>query len=131
MTKERLKNYLWIKKNIKNLMETLEEIESQGQIKSPTISDQPKTTIREFDKIGNVVARKSEIEETLKEKILEGQDVLKEIEECIETLPENERCLMRLRYIKGVKWEKICVEMNYSWSYLHSLHNKILFKIAD
>ena len=37
---------------------------------------------------------------------------------------------MRLRYIYGYKWEKVCVETNYSWEGIHKIHRKILKKIS-
>ena len=42
----------------------------------------------------------------------------------------TERIIMRLRYIEGYKWEKVCVETNYSWEGIHKIHRKILKKIS-
>ena len=39
------------------------------------------------------------------------------------------RLLLTLRYINGLTWEKIAVEMNYSWQHLHKMHSKALAMI--
>lgn len=56
-------------------------------------------------------------------------DLQGEIEDCISTLPADQRVLMRLRYIEGLKWERIACEMNYSWQHLHRIHGQVLQKM--
>mgnify|MGYP003300942052 CR=1 FL=1 len=54
----------------------------------------------------------------------------KKIEEVIDSLQDaTQRNIMRLRYLEGYKWEKICVIMNYSWEGIHKIHRNILEKI--
>ena len=44
---------------------------------------------------------------------------------------EDEQKVLRLRYIKGLKWDEIAAEMNYSYKWIHKIHGKALknFKI--
>lgn len=44
---------------------------------------------------------------------------------------ERERLVLTLRYIKGLKWEEIAVEMHVEWAQVHRIHAKALkhFKI--
>jgi hypothetical protein len=37
--------------------------------------------------------------------------------------------LIRLYYIDGLTWEKVCVDINYSWRQTHRLHSEALKKI--
>lgn len=48
------------------------------------------------------------------------------IEDLIKGLDPTERKLARLRYIEGLTWEEVCVEMNYSWKQVHRIHSRIL-----
>lgn len=53
------------------------------------------------------------------------------IEVLIDVLDPVERKLMRHRYLDGLTWEKVCVEMNYSWRQTHNIHARALDKLAD
>lgn len=39
---------------------------------------------------------------------------------------ENEKTVLRLRYIQGLKWEKVCVELGYQWDTTHKIHRSAL-----
>ena len=55
-----------------------------------------------------------------------------EIFQAIEEVPdERERQVLTLRYIKGLKWEEIAVEMHVEWAQVHRIHARALghFKI--
>ena len=47
-------------------------------------------------------------------------------ERAIEALEPNRRMLLRYRYIDGLKWEEVCVRMNYSWTQTHYHHGEAL-----
>lgn len=50
-----------------------------------------------------------------------------EISDKIERLvDEDEKDVLFYRYIKLMKWEDICVEMNYSWKWVHKIHARAL-----
>ena len=44
----------------------------------------------------------------------------------ISALDEREKELLTLRYLKGLKWEEIAVNMGYSWRKIHYLHGEAL-----
>lgn len=48
------------------------------------------------------------------------------IEAAIESLDPTARLLCRYRYVDGLKWEEVCVRMNYSWRQVHNLHRRAL-----
>ena len=130
MTKEELKGYIETKREIKIIEEKIEYLESKKtSIKSIIIDDMPKPE-PEQDRLGELLG---EIEELIdiynkKQDKLFKQQI--KIEKCIDKLDNAlERNIMRLRYLEGHKWEKVCVETNYSWENVHRIHRKILSKI--
>lgn len=51
----------------------------------------------------------------------------KEITDRIERLEnEDEKDVLMYRYIKLMKWEDICVKMEYSWKHIHRIHSSAL-----
>ena len=50
-----------------------------------------------------------------------------EVQKRIEAMEdEREKDLLTYRYIRGMKWEKICTEMKHSWQHIHRIHAKAL-----
>lgn len=39
---------------------------------------------------------------------------------------EDEKRILYLRYIKGLRWEEICIEAGYEWTWVHTLHRRAL-----
>lgn len=81
------------------------------------------------DRIGEAVARRETYQNLIDRKLDELIALREQIESAIQGLPAEERRLMRLRYIDGLTWEKIAVELNYSWSQVHRIHSTILAKL--
>lgn len=68
-----------------------------------------------------------ELTEGLKQERLNGAIQRKKIERSICAISdENEAEVLRLRYIKGMKWEEIALEMEYSWQHVHRIHGNAL-----
>lgn len=55
----------------------------------------------------------------------------KTIEAMIDELDPVERKVLRYRYIKGLKWEAVCVATHYSWRAVHNIHARALDKLAS
>lgn len=52
------------------------------------------------------------------------------IEKSINALEDSShRTVLRLRYLDGMKWEKICVAISYEWAWTHRIHSNALGKI--
>lgn len=130
MTKEELKEYIETKREIKIIEEKIEFLESKKtSIKSMIIDDMPKPE-PEQDRLGGLLG---EIEELIdiynkkQDKLFKQQ---MKIEKCIDKLEDSiDRNILRLKYIDGYTWERICVMLNYSWNGIHKKHRKILEKI--
>lgn len=82
------------------------------------------------DALTALVAELVSLQEKYKEKLTAIMTAQKEVESLIEGLEPTERRLMRCRYLEGMVWEEVCVEMGYSWRQTHRLHGKILDKLV-
>jgi len=128
MTKDKLRQYRHLAKEVEKLQEEINRIRSSLLPGAQVMSDMPRGGQQE-DKMASVVALIVDTEEVLREKIRECIGLRLDIEHCISILPSESRQLMRLRYIDGYEWEKICVELNYSWRHIHRKHSDILQSI--
>lgn len=63
--------------------------------------------------------------------IEELADRLLAIEDAIGGLEPVKRRLLRLRYIDGLTWERVAVEMDYSWTQVHRLHGEALAELRE
>lgn len=131
MTKKELSNYSQINREIKNIQEKIEYYEEKKtSIKSQIISDMPKNSTGGKDKLGTILV---EIEKLLDLYYVKQAKLIKlqiEIENVIDDLEDSiDRNIIRLRYFDNCTWEKICVELSYSWNGIHKRHRKILYKI--
>ena len=57
--------------------------------------------------------------------------ITSEFEEALKKLNSRQRRLMRLYYIDGYTWERVSVEMNLSWRWVHQIKREALKIILD
>ena len=131
MTKEELKSYIENKREIEIIKDKLMYLEEKKtSIKSMIINDMPKVTNKENDMIGNLLADIEDLINIYKEKELNLIKQQIKIEKAISNLEDpTDRNIIRLKYLDGHTWERICVILNYSWNGIHKKHRKILEKI--
>lgn len=130
MTKDELKEYTETKREIEIIKEKIEYLESKKtSIKSQIISDMPRGEA-EQDRLGQLLIQIEELIDLYNEKFNKLFKQQVEIEKCIDKLEDPiDRNIMRLKYLEGYTWEKVCVELSYSWNGIHKKHRKILDKI--
>ena len=131
MNKAELKRYLPLKKEAEELRLQAEHLAKDiKSLKAVAMDGMPKGNAVN-DSIGNLVAKVDKLMRDYLHKYDEALCELYKIERCIESLDnETERVLMSKRYIQGLNWEDICVDMNYSWRQVHRIHAQILNKIS-
>lgn len=77
--------------------------------------------------LSGYAATLDEMIEDLKKERLEKVKIRKKIEQSIRNLEdEDEQEVLRLRYISGLSWEEIALELNYSRAHMHRIHGKAL-----
>ena len=131
MKKEELKNYIETKREIEIIKDKIEYLEeNKTSIKSMIIDDMPKGSNTENDRLGELLGKIEELLNIYNEKQIRLIKQQMKIEDAIDKLEEaTDRNIMRLKYIDGYTWERICVVLNYSWNGIHKKHRKILEKI--
>ena len=130
MTKEELKEYTSIKKELEQIQFKLKELEERKtSIKSMIISDMNVQTSHNNNSIEDLLIKIEECIEEYNKKEIKLYNKQLEIENCINSLEPTERIIARSRYIEGKTFEQIAVDLNYSWRHTIRIHGKILQKI--
>ena len=130
MTKDDLKEYTSIKKELKQIQFKLKELEERKtSIKSMIISDMNVQTSHNNNSIEDLLIKIEECIEEYNKKEIKLYNKQLEIENCINSLAPTERIIARSRYIEGKTFEQIAVDLNYSWRHTIRIHGKILQKI--
>ena len=132
MNKNELNEYIETKREIEMIEDKIEFLkEKKTSIKSMVITDMPRGSNSENDRLGILLGEIEELINIYNEKQIRLIKQQIKIEEAISILDDPiDRNIMRLRYLEGMKWEKICVEVNYRWAQVHRHHKSILEKIC-
>jgi RNA polymerase sigma factor (sigma-70 family) len=138
---KKLKNYKWLLDNIKYLESDIERIEED--IKKHKKRNFPKELLEKIKRIDNKKLNEA-VEKALKRDnsrmvidtlnislnnrvntLLDSYKKAEEIEKFIESLPEKQRKILRMRYQFDLNWNEIAEEMKYSESHVKRLHKNI------
>ncbi|MEG0689433.1 MAG: hypothetical protein RR466_12175, partial [Hungatella sp.] len=77
--------------------------------------------------LSDYAARVDEIERNIVSARYKRIQAFKLVQNSIEKQHDtNEKNLLTYRYLRGVKWEEICVAMGYSWKQIHRIHARSL-----
>ena len=127
--KEYLKRYRKIDREVNQLLMEKDEIFSLGTKITPTYSDMPKGT-GENNRTQSTIEKLEEQEEKINKKIDLLYEVKEDIEKALHTVEDDTlRVLLRYRYINGFTWEKIAVNMHYTYQWVCKLHGEALRKL--
>ena len=123
--KEYLKSY---QRSVKREQDILDEIQRLRMDKMfPSIVNDGMPHGSSQRDLSDYIATIDEMIEDLKTERLKRAKRQQEIEHQIRQMKdEDEQRVLRLRYIKGLKWEEVAVEMGYSWRRTHDIHSKAL-----
>lgn len=132
ITKQDLQHYRSLRREIGLLRDQLEELQQwldDAAPKSPAITGMPGGT-GDPDKLTAILIRQEELQRKYELKVDEALQLLTDIEVAIDVLEPTERCLIRLRYMKGYSWEAVAVTLGYSLQWTHRIHGRILLELA-
>lgn len=123
--KEYLKSYRKIGRELRSLSEEINQLRL-SQIMPGIISDGLPKSSGGSD-LSGYAARLDELERKLREKAAELYKRQTEIEANISAMKDaNERTVLRNYYLCGMPWERVAVEMGYSWRQIHRIHGEAL-----
>jgi DNA-directed RNA polymerase specialized sigma subunit len=122
VTKEDLKEYQWIVRNIKHLESQLEEAQAQAESVSSPISGEGGGGGGDGDKMASNVCNIITIKEKIEDELQKAREAQSRIMDAIARLPRTEALVIRLRYIEGLEWDNVSSRMNYSYAQAHRVH---------
>ena len=124
-----LLEYRAIERRINRLIDEKAAWNTKATATTSSFSDMPRSG-GGSDKIQTTVEKIIEIEEKLDHEIDALADLRNRIEAAVERLEDGRlRDVMRYRYIDGMKWEQIAVEMHYSYMQVCRFHGRALLEI--
>lgn len=126
MTKERLRRYIWLKQECRQLQAYLERtMNDMASVSSPRLTGMPHTT--DTHGLDEIVVRYEEIAGKYEKRLKQYQKETLDIEKAVEGLKDPRlRMLMRYKYFDGYKWETIADLMQYELSWIYRLHGQAL-----
>lgn len=129
MTKEELQEYKYLEKEIQQLEE--EEMRLRDRLENPStqkLTGMPKGSSY-YDRTADLVVKLVDLCNEISERKGQLISERKRIEAAIGALDSGDRLLIRYRYVTGLGWEEIAMQMGYTFQHLHRLHKRILEKL--
>lgn len=127
MDKQTLKQYQSLASEIADLEAERERLKA-GVIGAIKIDGLPHGS-GTVDKVGDIAVKLAELKTLIDAKLTQLLTKRTEIEIAIDTLPENEQRLMKLRYIEGLTWQQIADELHYSRRRVLQIHKRIINRL--
>lgn len=129
--KEYLCSYRKALRREEGILDEIQELRMNKMFPSVANDGMPRGS--EQSDLSDYIVALDEMIEELKNERLERVKLRQRIERDIRALDnEDEQEVLRLRYIKGLKWEEVAVEMGYSRRRITQIHEEALlnFKIS-
>lgn len=128
--KEFLRRYIQADREINAKLEEVSRLRQLATKTTKAFDDDRIVNGTKRNHIAEIVDKIVDMEREVDRDIDRLQQIKKEVEQAINSVDDSTlRTLLRYRYICGYKWERIAVEMNYSWRATHYLHGRALSKI--
>lgn len=126
--KEYLKSYRRAVKREQDILDEIQRLRLDKMFPSVVNDGMPHGS--SYSDLSDYAAILDEQIELLKEERLEKVRCYQKIERQIRQMEnEDEQEVLRLRYIKGLKWEEVAVKMDYSWRQIHRIHSSALISL--
>lgn len=123
--KEYLKSYLRAVRREKEILEEIQRLRFNKMFPSVVNDGMPKGS-GQSDLAEYAAILDEEIEKLKRERLKQAR-LYRDIEDRIRRISDdNEQRVLRLRYIKGLTWEEVAVEMKYGWTHVHNIHSRAL-----
>jgi RNA polymerase sigma factor (sigma-70 family) len=124
--KEYLKKLRESKNALKRIEEQLKEVESETVPKMSKINTVVRGSSMRKD-LSDYISKKEELVNKMTKAKYERVDIYNDVFHAIEEMnDERERTILTLRYIKGLKWEEIAVQLHVERAQVHRIHAKAL-----
>ena len=126
--KRYLMSYRWAKKQEERILGEIQALRMDKMFPSAVNDGMPKGS--EQRDLSDYAVKLDELIQELKKERLEKIKRLQSIERVIKEIDnEDAQTILRLRYIDGLRWEEVCVAINYEWAQMHRIHASALREI--
>ena len=122
-----LKRYITLDREIDRKLEEVARLRSKLTRVTQVLTAEPRGGGSIYGKTEEILAKIVDLENEIDvdiDRLVAIRDGIKTIIEAVED--DRERLLLQYRYLDGWTFEKIAVEMHYSWRQIHRLHSKAL-----
>lgn len=126
MTKERLRRYIWLKQECRQLQAYLDGImEDMSTVTSPRLTGMPHA--KDPKGLDEIIVKYDEIVSKYERRLIVYLRETQAIEKAVSGVDDPRyRLLLRYRYIDGLKWETIADLMRYDVRWIYRLHGEAL-----
>ena len=122
-----LKRYINLDREIERKLEEVARLRAKLTRVTEVFTAEPKGGGSIYGKTEEILAKIVDLEKEIDadvDRLIAVRDNIKSVIEVVED--DRERLLLQYRYLDGWTFEKIAVEMNYSWRQIHRLHSRAL-----
>ena len=111
---------------LKSLEDQLKAVrESKSSVQGITYDDMPKSTHQ--SDLSDYMVKVDNLLTKIEKAKIECLNAKLDIENKIADMEDGLECdVLRNYYLKGMKWEEVCVAIGYSWRQTHRIHSKAL-----
>lgn len=134
MTKDEVRKYLLRyrleKKRIRRLAEQIEELRTRKAYPgSPSLDAMPHAS--DPSDLSDYAARLDELERALgAEQVAADRAALEVIETINRLEDETEKDVLTLYYVRGYRWERVCIDLGYSWQHVFRIRSRAFRNLA-
>jgi DNA-directed RNA polymerase specialized sigma24 family protein len=125
MTHDDLKNVLRQKQRLDSLKERIVRLRFGAEYPLRRLGEMSANSDMR-DKLAEDVAKIIDLERELALQVLSYEGKAAEIERELDSLPENQATVLRLRYCDGLPWKKVSDKAGYSISHCKDLNTKFV-----
>ena len=120
----------------RDVIDTLEELENLRslitQVKAAQSDSERIKASGNQDPLGDAMVKLIMMENELKSRVEDMKSIIEEIKETISKVKDDDLSrLLYKRYIALKSWEKIAIEMDYSYRWVLRLHGNALKKVEE
>lgn len=131
MTKEELRNIMYLDSRIESKIRQLEHIKSTMTDLGAIDYSKDRVQTGVSSSVENTVIRVADLEADINKDINKLVDMKQKARKVINKAAGIESVILEMRYLENMKWEEIAYRLNYSLPAVYKIHGKALKTIKE
>lgn len=127
---EELKNIKALRADIESLRTRRARLRASMEGLSPRPREGSRGTATR-DRMATALAQLEELDIQILELMVEAESRALELEQTVDLLPGMQRQVMRLRYLEGLPWSAVSLQLGYSIDHCYTLHRVAKTQVAE